>query len=127
MACVGASARFTNPIHGGGTGPALFSGYILGKHVGNALKNDAPVEKTLLNYQEEVKSNLEKEHENFYRLKTLFQNLSDDELNIVFSTIKKDEWLRIMNLSKRNALRIIARISKKSLKLGLKITKYLKL
>jgi digeranylgeranylglycerophospholipid reductase len=127
LACVGASARFTNPIHGGGTGPALFGGYILGKYIGNALKNDEPIEKVLISYQEEIKSRLGKEHANFYRIKTLFQNLNDKELNIVISSINKDEWLRIMNLTKRDVLRIIARISKKNLKLGLKITKYLKL
>jgi len=127
LACVGASARFTNPIHGGGTGPALFGGFILGKNIGGALKKDEPIEKTLMNYQEEVKSGLGREHDNFYRMKTLFQNCDDKELDTIMSNIKKDEWLRIMNLSKRDQLKIIARISKKNFKLGLKIMKYLKL
>jgi len=127
LVCVGASARFTNPIHGGGTGPALFSGYLLGKHMAKSIRNDAPIDESLMDYQDEVKSTLGREHKNFYRLKTLFQNLDDEELNIILSSINNDEWIRIMNLTKQDALRIIARISKKNLKLGLKIPKYLRL
>lgn len=126
LACVGASARFTNPLHGGGTGPSLFGGYMLGKNIGNGLKEDAEIEDVLLKYQEEFKKSPQaKEHDNVYKIKNLFQKLSDDELNIILESITDDEWLRVMNLSKSDALKIVGRISKKSLKLGLKITKSL--
>jgi len=124
LACVGASARFTNPLHGGGTGPALFSGYLLGKNIANALKENAEIEDTLLEYQEEFKSSRQaKEHQSAYKVKEVIQKLTDDELNLVIDAISKDEWLEIMKLRKRDALKIIGRISKKNLRLGLKITK----
>ncbi len=95
LACVGASARFTNPIHGGGTGPALFGGYLLGKYMAKNINNDTSTEKTLKDYQDEVKSTISKEHKNFYRLKTLLQNLNDEEMNTALSSITNDEWNRI--------------------------------
>jgi digeranylgeranylglycerophospholipid reductase len=125
LACVGSSARFTNPLHGGGTGPALFSGYVLGKHIGNSLKENADTDESLLNYQEEMKSTLGKEHTNVYRIKNLIQKCDDNELEIILESITKDEWLRAMNLTKSDMLRIIGRISKRSLKLGLKIARSL--
>jgi digeranylgeranylglycerophospholipid reductase len=125
LACVGSSARFTNPVHGGGTGPALYGGYILGKYVGKALKNNSSIEKALIDYQEEIKATRGKAHEYHYRVKNLLQACSDEELEIVFSSIKPEEWLKSMSFTKRDVLRIIARISKRSLRLGLKVMKYL--
>jgi len=126
LACVGASARFTNPLHGGGTGPAMFSGYLLGKHIGNALKEDEEIEDTLLKYQKEFnKSPQAKEHQNVYKIKNLFQKLNDEELDTVLESLTKYQWLRAMRLTKSDVLRIIGRISKKNLKLGLKVTKNL--
>jgi len=125
LACVGASARFTNPIHGGGTGPALFGGYILGKHLANATKKKESIEKVLVKYQDEIKETRGKAHEYHYRTKTLLQSLNDDGIEIVFSSMSPDEWLKSMSFTKREVLRIIGRISKKSLRLGLKVTKYL--
>ena len=125
LACVGASARFTNPVHGGGTGPGLFGGYILGKHLANAIKKKESIEKALIKYQDEIKKTRGKVHEYHYRAKSLLQSLNDDEMEIVFSSMSPDEWLRSMNFTKREILRIIGRISKKSLRLGLKVTKHL--
>jgi len=127
LACVGASARFTNPIHGGGTGPALYGGYILGKHIASDIKNNVPADKTMKNYQDEVKSTMEKGHKNLYRIKTMFQSFNDEEMNIALSSITEEEWTRIMNLTKQDMVKIIARITKKDMKFGLKIPKYLKL
>jgi len=127
LACVGASARFTNPIHGGGTGPALYGGYILGKHIASDIKNNVPADKTMKNYQDEVKSTMKKGHKNLYRIKTMFQSFNDEEMNITLSSITKEEWTRIMNLTKQDMVKIIARITKKDMKFGLKIPKYLKL
>jgi len=125
LACVGASARFTNPVHGGGTGPALFGGYVLGKHLGNALKKHISIDKALLDYQEEVKSVRGKDHDYHYRAKSLLQACSDEEMEMIFSSIKPEEWLKAMNLTKREQMRIIGRISKKSFRLGLKVIKYM--
>ncbi len=125
LACVGASARFTNPIHGGGTGPGLFGGYILGKHLANAIKKKESIEETLKKYQDEIKETRGKRHEYHYKAKNLLQSLNDDEMETIFSSMTPDEWLRSMNFTKREAFRIIGRISKKNLRLGLKLTKYL--
>jgi len=125
LACVGASARFTNPIHGGGTGPGLFGGYIIGKHLVNAIKKKESIEKALVKYQDEIKETRGKAHEYHYRAKRLLQSLNDDEMEIIFSFMTPDEWLKSMSFTKREVLGIISRISKKSLKLGLKITRYL--
>jgi len=125
LACVGSSARFTNPIHGGGTGPGLFGGYVLGKHLANAIKNKESIEKALKKYQDEIKEIRSKAHEYHYRTKNLLQSLNDNEMEIVFSSMNPDEWLKSMSFTKREILRIIGRISKKSLRLGLKVTKYL--
>ena len=125
LACVGSSARFTNPVHGGGTGPGLFGGYILGKHLAEAIKKKKSIEKALKKYQDEIKETRGKEHQYHYRIKNLFQACNDDELEIIFSFLNNEEWLRSMNLTKREILRIVGRISKKSLRLGLKVTKYL--
>jgi digeranylgeranylglycerophospholipid reductase len=125
LACVGSSARFTNPVHGGGTGPALYGGYVLGKCVGKALKNKSSIEKALIDYQEEIKATRGKAHEYHYRVKTLLQACSDEELEIIFSSIRPEEWLRSMSFTKREMLRILGRISKRSLRLGLKVMRYL--
>jgi digeranylgeranylglycerophospholipid reductase len=126
LACVGSSARLTNPIHGGGTGPALFGGYILGKHIADDMDSDIPEEKTLKKYQDELKEKIGDKHKNHYRLKVLFQDLSDEEMTKVLKSISEDEWKNIMDLSKTDMLKIVARIAKKDMKLGMKIPKYLK-
>jgi len=125
LACVGESARFTNPVHGGGTGPGLFGGYILGNHLANAIKKKESIEDALIKYQDEIKEARGKDHEYHYRAKRLLQSLTDDEMEIVFSSMTPDEWLKSMSFTKREILSIIGRISKKSLRLGLKVTKYL--
>jgi len=125
LACVGSSARFTNPVHAGGTGPALYGGYVLGKHLGNALKKHMSINKALLDYKQEVKSARSKEHDYHYRAKSLLQACSDEEMEIIFSSIKPEEWLKAMSLTKREQMRIIGRISKKSFRLGLKVIRYL--
>ena len=125
LACVGSSARFTNPVHGGGTGPGLFGGYILGKNIGNAFIEKIPIEDALLNYQKGIKSIRGKAHEYHYRAKNLLQSCSDEELETIFTCINYDEWMKSMSFTKQEILRIIARISSRSLRLGLKITKYL--
>jgi len=125
LACVGSSARFTNPIHGGGTGPGLFGGYVLGKHLAEAIRNKESIEKALKKYQDEIKEIRSKAHEYHYRTKNLLQSLNDNEMEIVFSSMNPDEWLKSMSFTKREVLRIIGRISKKSLRLGLKVTRYL--
>ena len=125
LACVGASARFTNPVHGGGTGPSLFGGYILGKHLTNAIKKKGTIQEALAKYQNEIKETRGKAHEYHYRTKSLLQSLNDDEMEIIFSFMTPDEWLKSMSFTKREVLSIISRISKKSLRLGLKVTKYL--
>ena len=125
LACVGESARFTNPIHGGGTGPAMFGGYILGMNIANAIKNNEPMEEALLKYQNEIKDVRGKAHEYHYRTKNLLQSLNDDEIEIIFSFMTPDEWLKSMSFTKREILSIIGRIYKKNLRLGLKVTRYL--
>jgi len=125
LACVGESARFTNPIHGGGTGPALFGGYILGKNLANAIKNKQSIEEALEKYQEEVKDARSKAHNYHYRAKRLLQSLNDDEIEIIFSSMNSTEWLESMSFTKREILSIISRICKKNLRLGLKVIKYL--
>jgi digeranylgeranylglycerophospholipid reductase len=125
LACVGASARFTNPVHGGGTGPALFSGYILGKYLGNALKKHTGINKALLDYQEEVKSVRGKDHDYHYRAKNLLQACSDEELEIIFSSMKPEDWLKAMNLTRGEIMNIISRISKRNFRLGLKVIRYM--
>jgi digeranylgeranylglycerophospholipid reductase len=127
LACVGESARFTNPIHGGGTGPAMFGAYIMGMHIANAIKHNESIEKALLKYQDEIKESRGKAHEYHYRAKRLFQSLNDDEMEIVLSSMKPDEWLKSMSFDKGDILRVIGRIYKKDFKLGLKVTKYMSL
>ena len=125
LACVGSSARFTNPVHGGGIGPGLFGGYVLGKHLGDALKKHYSINEAFSDYQQEVKSARSKEHDYHYRSKNLLQACSDEEMEIIFSSIKPEEWLKAMNLTKREQMRIVGRISKKSFRLGLKVIRYL--
>lgn len=125
LACVGASAKFTNPIHGGGTGPALYGSYILGNEIGNALKNKTSIENALIDYQKKVKETRGKEHRYHYKTKNLLQACSDKELEIILSSILEGEWFKSMNFTRQDKMRIIKRISKKSLKLSLKVTRYL--
>lgn len=125
LACIGESARFTNPVHGGGTGPALFGGYILGKHLADATKNKESVEEALKKYQDEIKDTRGRAHAYHYRVKSLLQSLNDNEMEIVFSSMNSDEWLESMSFTKKEILSIIGRISKKNLRLGLKVTKHL--
>jgi digeranylgeranylglycerophospholipid reductase len=125
LACVGSSARFTSPVHGGGTGPGLFGGYILGKNIGNAFIDKTLIEDALVDYQREIKSIRGRAHEYHYRAKNLLQSCSDEELETIFSSINYDEWMRSMSFTNQEILKIIARISKRNLRLGLKIMKYL--
>ncbi len=83
------------------------------------------MEDALRKYQDEIKETRGKRHDYHYKAKNLFQSLNDDEMEIIFSSISPDEWLKSMDLTKREAFRIIGRVSKKSLKLGLKVTKWL--
>jgi flavin-dependent dehydrogenase len=125
LACVGSSARFTNPVHGGGTGPAMLGGYTLGKNIGNAFIDKTPVEEALLDYQKEIKSSRGREHEYHYRAKNLLQACSDEEIETILSSINIDEWLRTMSFTKEEILRVISRIYSKNFRLGLKVTKYM--
>lgn len=125
LTCVGASARFTNPIHGGGTGPAMFGGYILGKHLGEALRKNEPLERALINYQEEIKSGRGKAHRYHYRGRNLLQSCNDEELEIIFSSIEPNEWMKSMSFTRQDVMKILGRISKKSMRLALKITRYI--
>lgn len=125
LACVGSSARFTCPAHGGGTGPALFGGYLLGKHMARALKRKVSIREALKNYQAEIKEIRGKDHEYHYRAKNLLQSCSDEELEIIFSSIQPKEWLKIMSIKKGEVLKILKRIFKKNFRLGLRVVKYL--
>lgn len=125
LACVGSSARFTNPVHGGGTGPGLFGGYILGKNIGNAFIEKIRIEDALKNYERDIKSIRGKAHEYHYRIKNLLQSCNDEELEVIFSSINIDEWLKSMSFTKQEILRIVSRIYSKSFRLGLKVTKIL--
>jgi digeranylgeranylglycerophospholipid reductase len=125
LACVGSSARFTNPAHGGGTGPGLFGGYILGQKIGNAFIEKISIEDAFLDYQREIKSARGKAHEYHYRAKNLLQACTDDELEIIFSSINYDEWFKSLSFTNKDILTVISRISKKNFRLGLKVMKYL--
>jgi len=126
LACVGESARFTNPVHGGGTGPAMFGSYILGMNIANALKNNESIEKALVKYQDTIKETRGKAHEYHYRARRLFQSLNDEEMEIVLSSMTPEEWLRSMSFTRSEALKVIGRIYKQNFRLGLKVTKYMR-
>ncbi len=125
LACVGSSARFTNPVHGGGTGPALFGGYVLGKHIAEALKKKVSIKKALVDYQAEIKEKRRKDHEYHYRAKNLLQSCNDEELETIFSCIQPKEWNRIMSFKRNEVFGIVKRIFKENFRLGLKVVKYL--
>jgi flavin-dependent dehydrogenase len=125
LACVGESARFTNPVHGGGTGPAIFGGYILGKHISEALKKKKSINEALLSYQEEMKSTRGKAHNYHYRAKNLLQSCDDKELEIILSSIKVSEWTESLSFTRREVMEVLGRIYKQSFKLGLKVTRYM--
>jgi digeranylgeranylglycerophospholipid reductase len=125
LACVGESARFTNPVHGGGTGPAIFGAHILGKNISEALKKKKSMNAALLNYQEEIKSTRGKTHNYHYKAKNLLQACNDEEIEIILSSINMDEWYNSMSYTKRDLMRIIGRIYKKNFKLGFKVTRYM--
>jgi digeranylgeranylglycerophospholipid reductase len=125
LACVGESARFTNPVHGGGTGPAIFGGCILGKHISEALKKKKSINEALLSYQKEMKSTRGKAHNYHYRAKNLLQSCDDKELEIILSSIKVSEWTESLSFTKREVMEVLGRIYKQSFKLGLKVTRYM--
>jgi digeranylgeranylglycerophospholipid reductase len=127
LACVGESARFTNPSHGGGTGPAMLGGYILGMNVANAMKTNKSIEKALIKYQDDIKKIRSKAHSYHYKTKNLLQSCNDEELEIILSSINIDEWYKSMSFTKSEVMGIIGRVYKKNFGLGLKVTKYMSL
>jgi digeranylgeranylglycerophospholipid reductase len=78
---VGDAAHHTDPITGGGIINALEGGRLAGEVAKEAIRAEDPSAKVLKRYEAAWRASFGKKLERNYKIKDIFVNLSDDELN----------------------------------------------
>jgi digeranylgeranylglycerophospholipid reductase len=78
---VGDAASLVNPIHGGGIGPSMLSGYYAGQQIIEALGKGAPTKEALWNYNKKYINTYGKKQGTLDIFKIFLLSCSDDDLN----------------------------------------------
>jgi digeranylgeranylglycerophospholipid reductase len=78
---VGDAASLVNPIHGGGIGPSMLSGYFAGQQIAEALGKGAPTKEALWNYNCKYIGTYGKKQGTLDIFKMFLLGCSDDDLN----------------------------------------------
>jgi len=104
FAAVGDAAHQVNPIHGGGMHEATSAGKILADVVAKAIKNNDVSQKTLSEYNTlwwEARGNKLKKVEH---LRQFFDKLTDDDMNMLVSSLSGEDLLKMARGSKVSGL-----------------------
>jgi digeranylgeranylglycerophospholipid reductase len=83
----GDAAHMVNPMTGGGIIPGMRGGMLAGQTAAEAVKKNDVSEKFLSRYHKAWHKVGGKNHEMFYRIKSLIYKLTDDELNDIADTV----------------------------------------
>ena len=78
---VGDAASLVNPIHGGGIGPSMLSGYFAGQQIIEALENGEPTKEALWGYNKRYIDTYGKKQGTLDIFKMFLLSCSDDDLN----------------------------------------------
>ena len=78
---VGDAASLVNPIHGGGIGPSMVSGYFAGQQIVEALSKGEPTKEALWGYNKKYMDTYGKQQGTLDISKMFFLSCSDEDLN----------------------------------------------
>jgi digeranylgeranylglycerophospholipid reductase len=78
---VGDAASLVNPIHGGGIGPSMLSGYFAGQQIAEALSKGEPTKEALWGYNKKYIDTYGKKQGTLDIFKLFLLSCSDDDLN----------------------------------------------
>ena len=78
---VGDAASLVNPIHGGGIGPSMLSGYLAGQQIVEALSKGEPTKEALWDYNKKYISTYGKKQGTLDIFKMFLLSCSDEDLN----------------------------------------------
>lgn len=78
---VGDAASLVNPIHGGGIGPSMLSGYLAGQQIVDALGKDEPTKEALWRYNKRYIETYGKKQGALDIFKMFLLSCSDEDLN----------------------------------------------
>jgi digeranylgeranylglycerophospholipid reductase len=78
---VGDAASLVNPIHGGGIGPSMLSGYFAGQQIVEALSKGEPTKEALWGYNKKYIDTYGKKQGSLDIFKMFLLSCSDDDLN----------------------------------------------
>ncbi len=78
---VGDAASLVNPIHGGGIGPSMISGYLAGQQIADALEKGAATKEALWSYNKRYIDTYGKKQGTLDIFKMFLLSCSDDDLN----------------------------------------------
>ena len=78
---VGDAASLVNPIHGGGIGPSMLSGYLAGKQIVEALDKGEPTKEALWGYNKKYIETYGKKQGTLDIFKMFLLSCSDEDLN----------------------------------------------
>ena len=77
---VGDAGRLTDPLSGGGLASALFSGQLAGKIAVESIQREANIERHLADYSSAWKRSKDKQFALYWKAKSIFARLDDDDL-----------------------------------------------
>lgn len=78
---VGDAASLVNPIHGGGIGPSMLSGYFAGQTIADALEKGEPTKEALWNYNKRYIDTYGKKQASLDVFRLFLLSCSDEDLN----------------------------------------------
>ncbi|MDR1993652.1 MAG: NAD(P)/FAD-dependent oxidoreductase [Nitrososphaerota archaeon] len=78
---IGDAASLVNPIHGGGIGPSMLSGYFAGRQIVEAIENGEPTREALWNYNKKYINTYGKKQGTLDIFKMFLLSCNDDDLN----------------------------------------------
>jgi digeranylgeranylglycerophospholipid reductase len=81
VALVGDAASLVNPIHGGGIGPSMISGYLAGQQIAEAISKDEPTKEALWGYNKKYIDTYGKKQGTLDIFKMFLLSCSDEDLN----------------------------------------------
>lgn len=81
VAIIGDAASLVNPIHGGGIGPSMLSGYFAGQTIVEALEKGAPTKEALWSYNKKYIETYGKKQASLEVFRLFLLSSTDEELN----------------------------------------------
>ncbi len=94
--CVGDAASLVNPIHGGGIGPSMLSGFYAGKIIAEALEKGEPSQQALWGFNRAYMDNYGSKQASLDVFRMFLVGCGDDDLNygMNFKLVTEDDVLK---------------------------------